>query len=226
MFIHLFQVSCMRFSVLLLVCLFIPSISHARRGPSSDKHNSLYLQGMVGKSFLTESDNVPSGLDEEEQKDITSTPYAAILGYRFRYFCLELGYVGLGETGYEIGDIYEEKHDASLVMAGVKWIWGWFDLKVGAAIVNDSITYTKGSGANADFAADPEKQDGSATGGYFGIGFNFDLWASTELIFDYTGYAWTVDEEQTIQINSTEDHTSSDISHSMAVLSVGLRTFF
>lgn len=216
----------MRFSVLLLVCLLIPSISHARRGPSSDKHNSLYLQGMVGKSFLTESDNVPSGLDEEDQEDITSSSYAAILGYRFRYFCLELGYVGLGETGYKIGNIYEEKHDASLVMAGVKWIWGWFDLKLGAAIVNDKITFTKGSGASASFEADPKQQDASATGGYFGIGFNFNLWGSTELIIDYTGYAWTVAEEQTIYIDNTEEETDDSISHSMAVLSVGLRTFF
>jgi hypothetical protein len=214
----------MRFSFLLLVfCLFIPSITQAARRTRNVKHNSIYLQGMAGKSFLTESDNDLTTF-KTDQETISSTAFAAILGYRFRYFCLELGYADLGETGYKFGNLYEEKHDASMITAGVKWMWGWFELKLGGGSVKDTVNFTKGSGATT-LVADPNKEENNAVGGYFGIGLNIDLWGTTELIFDYTGYSWTIDEEQKMTLDGGESSTS-DLTHGMAVLSVGLRTFF
>lgn len=207
--------------LLFALCFLAPSLSQAARRTSNAKHNSIYVQGTVGKTLLTDSDNAP--LFNEKEDKINSTSYSALLGYRFRYFCLELGYVGLGTTGYEY-DEYKEEHEASMLSAGVRWIWGWFDLKLGAGTVKDKTTFTKTSGAGT-FTADPNNKTTNSVGGYFGIGLNFDLWGTTELIFDYTGYSWTIDEEQNIDYGSSSN-SSSDTKQGMAVLSVGLRTFF
>ncbi|HXH76286.1 MAG TPA: hypothetical protein VNJ08_15045 [Bacteriovoracaceae bacterium] len=209
------------YKALVFSLLIFPVLASARE---SGKNNIFFFQGLVGSTILGESENVPVGAGEEQVKK-AALGLTTALGYKWETFSFELIYANFGKTSNNMDDFYLEEHEASFIGGGLHWTWSWFDLKLGWGGATDTTTYVQGD-RSTTFRAFPDKSKTSSAGGYFGLGFNFDLSPTTEFIIDYTGYAWTNDEPQRLGVDANPDLIFTENKVGMAVLSLGLRFFF
>lgn len=207
------------FRFLLILSVLFPILAYCR---GNGKQNIPYVQLMVGRSALGESDDVANGAIDDQTQE-ASTAMTGAIGYRWEHFSLELIYAFLGTPSNDIGEYYTEEHKVNFIGGGLHWTWSWFDLKVGWGSASDTVSYKKGPNSTT-FSADPNKETTNNTAGYFGLGLNFDLGTDTEFVIDYTGYGWTSDEPQHFSLDG-QDTTNTETTAGIGVFSIGLRWF-
>lgn len=193
------------------------------KGGQSRMTDTAYITGLIGSAIQAESETAPVSVKDDQNPE-ASTAGSLAIGYKWEHFAMEFVYANFGATTNDIADKYTEEHKAFFFGAGLHWMWGWFDLKFGWGTGNDKVSYKQGAGSTT-FSADPNGESSGGRGGYFGIGLNFDLGARTEFIIDYTGYAWSQKDLQTISVDG-DTLDSEDYMTKMATFSIGLRRFF
>ena len=201
--------------------ILLISSTTALADPPKTMMNTIYAQAMIGSSVMAEVTNTPSTVSDQESE--ASTAITGAIGYRWKYFGLELLAASLGETTVNHSDFYTETHKATFIGGGLHWAWWFFDLKFGWGNLTDKTKFEKGD-KSASFSANPNNKSTGQTAGYFGIGLNFDLGENTELVIDYTAYAYTKKKPQVLVLDGVT-HESSDPEYGIGTINLGLRWF-
>lgn len=219
--------------LLLSLIALTPLISNAQ--DSSNKEETLFAYGIYGRTIaLDDEEDRHSGLSGLPVTHDVSSGFQVAAGYRWKYLGIEAVYGDFGKPAITYQDKFSVEKNVRFVGGGLHWFLWIFDLKLGWISAKGTRKFTLANNASA-VAVTPMTSKISSGGGYFGLGFNFNLGSNTELVLDYTAYtfkekpiSYTINgvTQSFPTANSSETaDPKDDITGAVGIFGIGFRWF-